>query len=254
MAKRNLILLSSGQTQKHGSYYHYCQDFLNDIFSKYLTQDSKILYIPWAIWGGQDEDTVFYWGQRHFEKFGLKLNALHQQSDYFTAIQQADAIITEGGSIHMLVRSLELNQIMLPLKDKLESGCLYLGTSSGSIITGPTMHTATEPPIIHIPSHKTLGVLPFQISPHYYDPDPEKFHDGPSPEDRIKNYLQLNPEPKPVLCLKEGSIVRVIDDSLTTHGTVETVLFDRKLQKYHFQPGSDLSKLLNYRSKYYKTH
>lgn len=252
MTQLNMLLFSGGQSQRHQPYYHYCAPWLQKFLNRKLSKDAKILFISWAVWGGQDADAMFRYGCEHWGQFGLTLIPLHRESNYHQAIAEADAIIVGGGSIHFLVHELEEHQLMQPIRDKIKSGCLYIGTSAGAVITGPTMHTASEPPLLHIPSHKTLNILPFQLNAHFYLTGPDQFHHGPTPEARIKNYLQLNPDPRPVLCMQDGSFLYINSRSVTAMGIKDMILFDRKLQKHIFQPGDKLTRLLRPRSKYYK--
>ncbi len=252
LANLKMLLFSGGQSERNQPYYHYCHDWLQQFLSNSLPPDPKILFISWAVWGGHDADKMFSYGQEHWGQFGLKLAALHQQDDYLKAIENTDAIIVGGGSIHMLVNDLEKTDLMDVIKDKVRRGCLYIGTSAGSVITGPSMHTASEPPLIHIPSHKTLGILPFQLNSHYYEVNSDQFHNGPTPDARIKNYLQLNPEPRPVVCLRDGSFLHIHDNSITVGGVKPVTVFDLGLKKDTFEPGTNLKSLLNYRGKYYK--
>lgn len=248
--KRKMVLFSGGQSIKGALYYHFCQDWLLEYLKKNLRPKAKVVFIAWALWGSYSADQMFNFAVEHWGRFGLKLIALHQQKNYFKAIKSADAIIVGGGSLHVLVKELEQVGLMPAIKDKIESGCLYIGTSAGSVITGPTMHTANEPPMIHIPSHKTLGILPFQLSAHYYDHDPDEFHHGPPPPVRVKNYLQLNPKPCPVVCLRDGGYLLVEGNDITVMGKPATV-FDLCLRRFDFEPGDHLNELLSTDSRYY---
>lgn len=232
----NMLLFSNGQTEKNMPYYHYCKEWLQDWVDKNIKNKKKIYFISWAVWGQYDADAMFGFGQEHWGQFGLKLLPFHKQRDYLKAIEEAEAIIVSGGSIHMLVSQLEKNNLMGPLKTKIESGCPYIGTSSGSLIMGPTMHTATEPPLINIPTLVTLGVLPFQLTAHYYDHDSDEFHHGPTPYVRIKNYLQLNPEAKPVLAMRDGSYLHIEGGKIIVMGTKPMTFFDLKLNRFDFTP------------------
>lgn len=252
MSNLRMLLFSGGQSERNQPYYHYCHDWLQDYLKQNLPADPKVLFISWAVWGGHDADKMFGYGQDHWGQFGLKLSALHQQEDYLKAIESADAIIVGGGSIHMLVNDLEKTDVMPLIKEKVRQGCLYIGTSAGSIIAGPTMHTASEPALIHIPSHRTLGILPFQLNAHYYEVDSDQFHNGPTPEARIKNYLQLNPEPRPVVCMRDGSFLHIQNDSITVRGVRDITTIDLLLRKETYKPGSSLKSLLNFRGRYYK--
>ncbi len=251
MIKRKVLLFSGGQSQKGMPYYHYCKDWLSGFLKENLSKKSKVLFVGWAVWGDHSADQMFSYGQEHWNPFGLTLTALHKEKNFFSAIEKADAIIVGGGSIHMLVNELERYGLMSAIKDKVESGCLYIGTSSGSLITGPTMHTASEPPMIHIASHKTMAILPFQINAHYYDQDPDWFHHGPIPAVRIKNYIQLNPNPRPVVCLRDGGFLLVEGNKITVMGQKAATVFDLCLRRYDFESGADLTELLNPDSRYY---
>lgn len=249
--KQKLLLFSSGQSIKGAPYYHYADNWLPGFLKENLRPKSKVVFISWALWGSYTADQMFNFGAEQWGRFGVKLIALHQQKNYFETIKKADAIIVGGGSIHVLVSELEKVGLMPAIKDRVESGCLYIGTSSGAVITGPTMHTAGEPPMIHIPSHKTMGILPFQLNAHYYDHDPDEFHHGPPPPIRMKNYLQLNPNPKPVVCLRDGGFILVDGRKITVMGEKPVTVFDLCLRRYDFEPGSDLGELLNPDSRYY---
>jgi dipeptidase E len=253
MKKLNMLLFSGGQAERKMPYYHYCKTWLHNFLNTSLSPQANVFFISWAVWGGHDADKMFSYGKDHWGQFGLKLKPLHKQTNYVAAIHAADAIIVGGGSIHVLVNELEKRHLMKPLKEKVQNGCLYVGTSAGSVIAGPTMHTAAEPPLIHIPSHKTLGILPFQINTHYYDIGPTQFHNGPTPEARIKNYLQLNPDPHPVACMRDGSFLHIHDGTITTKGIKHITIIDRKLHREDFPPESDLKPLLNKRSHFYHT-
>jgi dipeptidase E len=250
--KLNMLLFGGGQSEKRQPYYEYCHDWLQNYLTQHLPANPKIMFISWAIWGGHDEDKMFAYGQEHWRSFGLNLTSLHQQPDYFEAIGEADAIIVGGGSIHSLVDKLEKNHLMAPLRERIQQGCIYVGTSAGAIIAGPTMHTAGEPPLIHIMSHKTLDIVPFQVTAHYYDIGPDQFHPGPPPEARIKNYLRLNPHPAPVACLRDGAILHIENGKVMVQGIKPVTIFDRKLQRLDFEPGTEIPLLLNYRSKFYR--
>lgn len=233
-----MLLFSGGQTEVGKPYYHYAYDWLKSYLAPYIGKN--ILFVPWAIWNDNGADAMFRYGQEHWGQFGLTLTSLHNAANYEKAIDSADAIIVGGGSIHMLINTLVKNKLMKPLKDKIESGCLYMGTSAGSIIVCPGIYTALEPPMVELLTNKTLGVIPFQITTHYYDHDPDEFHHGPPPIVRVKNYLRLNPDPKPVVCLRDGSFLHFENGEITVRGTASVTIFDLNLARTDFKPNEKL--------------
>lgn len=238
MTNLKMLLFSGGQTEVGKPYYHYAHDWLKIYLAPF--KNKNVLFIPWAIWNDHGAADMFRFGQEHWGQFGLTLNGLHNAPDYRKAIAKAEAIIVGGGSTHLLVNQLAKNNLFPTLKNKIESGCLYMGTSAGAIIPGPGIYTALEPPIVKLLRYETLGVIPFQINTHYYDHDPEEFHHGPAPIVRVKNYLLLNPDPKPVCCLRDGSFLHFENNEITVRGTTSATLFDLNLARHDFKPGEKL--------------
>ena len=130
---------------------------------------------------------------------------------------------------------------MNTLAETLNSGTPYLGTSAGSNITGLTMQTTNDMPIIYPPSFQTLGMLPFNLNPHYLDPDTSSKHMGETRETRIKEYHAFNNVP--VLGLREGSWLDVKGDKIILKGTLTARLFLQNQNPEELNPETDLSYL-----------
>jgi len=125
---------------------------------------------------------------------------------------------------------------MAPLRAQLLQGTPYLGTSAGSNICGLTMQTTNDMPIIYPPSFKTLGMIPFNINPHYLDPIQDSEHMGETRETRIKEYHQYNTPP--VVGLREGSWLRVIDQKIILKGTHTARIFEQNKSPYELETNS----------------
>jgi dipeptidase E len=97
-------------------------------------------------------------------------------------------------------------------------------------------------PIVQPPSFDALQLVPFQINPHYLDPNPDSAHMGETREERIMQFHEEHDEP--VLGLREGCMLRVSSNKIQLRGTTDARLFRRSQAPQEFQPPCDLSFLL----------
>ncbi|WP_298155375.1 dipeptidase PepE [Flavobacterium sp.] len=231
---KNLIIASTS-TLHGGSYLEYLMPPLEDHFSGCGT----ITFIPYARPGGISHDDYTGKVAEAFALLGKKVIGLHEFDDPVKAVQNAEAIFTGGGNTFLLVSQLYQFQVMEQLAGALKNGTPYLGSSAGSNITGLTMQTTNDMPIIYPPSFKTLGMIPFNLNPHYLDADLQSKHMGETRETRIREYHQFNSVP--VLGLREGSWLDVKGETIILKGDLKARLFRQGQQAEELEPGSDLS-------------
>ena len=220
------ILLASTSTVYGGTYLSYLQDELIDFF----TGIDEILFVPYARPSGITHDEYTQIAQQFFNRVGKRIVGLHTFADPKKAIRQAKAIFTGGGSTFVLVNQLYGLEVMDVLREAVEKGTLYMGTSAGSNIAGQTMQTTNDMPIVYPPSFKTLGLVPFNINPHYLDPDPQSKHKGETRETRIKEFHVFNDTP--VIGLREGSWLRVEDEKVSLKGDLTARIFLKGQEPY----------------------
>ena len=127
------------------------------------------------------------------------------------------------------------------IAESVSKGVPYLGTSAGSNICGLTMGTTNDMPIVCPPSFKTLGLVSFNINPHYLDPIEGSTHMGETRETRINEFHCYNPQA--VLGLREGSWLEVIGDTITLKGNLTARLFQQGKEPIELESGTDLSNL-----------
>ena len=130
---------------------------------------------------------------------------------------------------------------MNPLKEAVLEGTPYLGTSAGTNIGGLSMQTTNDMPIVYPPSFRTLGLVPFNINPHYMDPEPGSTHKGETRETRIREFHGLNPQP--VVGLREGSWLELKDNKVTLKGSLKARIFKKDQVPFEIESGTDLSDL-----------
>nr|WP_314289060.1 dipeptidase PepE [uncultured Capnocytophaga sp.] len=220
------LLLASTSTVYGGTYLSYLEEELTDFF----INTSKILFIPYARPSGITHNKYTKIAQQGFEKIGKKIVGLHTFTDLRDALEKAEGIFTGGGNTFLLVTQLYKLGIMDILRKVVNEGVPYMGTSAGSNIAGETMQTTNDMPIIYPPSFKTLGVVPFNINPHYLDPDPSSKHKGETRETRIKEFHKFNNTP--VIGLREGSWLRITGEEVILKGNLKARIFLKDQEPY----------------------
>jgi dipeptidase E len=233
---KNLIIASTS-TLHEGDYLEYLLPELKIHFEHCKT----ILFIPFARPGGISHNEYTEKVALPFAKISKKLKGIHEFEDFSKAIANAEGIFTGGGNTFLLVSQLYKNNIMTLLADTVKNGTPYLGTSAGSNICGLTMQTTNDMPIIYPPSFQTLGLVPFNLNPHYLDPDLQSKHMGETRETRINEFHAFNTIP--VLGLREGSWLDVKGVEITLKGNLTARLFRQNQTPVEIESGSDLSYL-----------
>ncbi|KQS50285.1 MULTISPECIES: dipeptidase PepE [Flavobacterium] len=231
---KNLIIASTS-TLHNGGYLEYLLPEL----SVHFKNVSELVFIPYARPSGISHDEYTEKVRQAFSKINIKVKGLHEFEDPKEALKQAEGIFTGGGNTFLLVTQLYRHDLMTLLSETLKKGTPYLGTSAGSNITGLTMQTTNDMPIIYPPSFQTLGMIPFNLNPHYLDPDSNSTHMGETRETRIKEFHQFNT--LPVLGLREGSWLEVRNETITLKGSLKARLFRQNQQPEELESGSDLS-------------
>ncbi|WP_298320155.1 dipeptidase PepE [uncultured Aquimarina sp.] len=216
-------------------------EYLFEPLIELFVDSDEILFIPYARPGGISLDEYTIGVNNIFKKINKKVLGIHMFSDTIEAFKNTQGIFTGGGNTFLLVDQLYRNKVIEPLKKAIDSGIPYLGTSAGSNICGLTMQTTNDMPIVHPPSLKTLGIIPFNVNAHYLDPDPNSTHKGETRETRIKEFHTINPQP--VVGLREGSWLRIHQNDITLKGDLSARIFEQNKSPYEIPTGSSLLEL-----------
>ena len=200
---------------------------------------SRVLFIPYAL---KDQDAYAAKARAAFEAFGFGLDSLHEAPDPKRAVEQAEAIFTGGGNTFRLLDTVYRFNLMEPLRVRVAAGMPYTGASAGTNLACPTIRTTNDMPIVEPPSLRALGLVPFQINPHYLDPDPASTHKGETREERLMQYHEENG--LPVVGLREGTMLWVDGERVTLKGIRPARIFRRGQAPVEMEPGSDLTDLV----------
>ncbi|WP_281235218.1 dipeptidase PepE [Flavobacterium gelatinilyticum] len=231
------IIIASTSTLHGGNYLEY----LLPVLKEHFKNCKNILFIPYARPGGISHDDYTKKAAEAFASINLNLQGIHEFKNTEEAVQNAEGIFTGGGNTFVLVTQLYKNKIMQLLSEKVKNGTPYLGTSAGSNICGLSMQTTNDMPIVYPPSFQTLGLIPFNLNPHYLDPDANSKHMGETRETRIKEFHAFNSIP--VLGLREGSWLEVKGEKITLKGNLTARLFKQNETPAELETESDLSSL-----------
>jgi len=227
MSKR-LLLLSSSRVHGRG-YLDHAEDLIRDFF----TGVSRVLFVPYAL---RDRDGYAAVARQKFQALGFGLDSLHEAADPTAAIRQAEAMFVGGGNTFRLLNILYTAKLLLPIRQRAQNGMRYMGASAGSNLAGPTIRTTNDMPIVQPPSFEALGLVPFQINPHYIDADPASTHMGETREQRLREYLEENEVP--VVAIRESAIIHVEGEIVTLEGDAGAMIFRRGREPEPLDPGS----------------
>ncbi|WP_313111377.1 dipeptidase PepE [Aequorivita sediminis] len=231
---KNLLVVSTS-TVYGGEYLDYITDEMAELFK----ETEEVIFIPYARPGGISHDSYTEKAAKAFNKIGKKLIGLHTFKDPVAAINNSKGIFTGGGNTFVLVSALYKFEVMQPLREAIFNGMPYMGTSAGSNICGVSMQTTNDMPIVYPPSFKTLGVIPFNLNPHYLDPDPTSKHMGETRETRIAEFHTQNTIP--VVGLREGSWLRIKGDEIILEGDLDARVFKQGKKPYEISSGTILN-------------
>ena len=228
------LIIASTSTLYKNDYLEYLLPELSAFFARVQT----ILFVPYARPSGISYESYTTIVKSAFQAIDIQVKGIHEFKDPKEAVQNAEGIFTGGGNTFELVNQLYKNDLMPVLKEVIEDGTRYLGTSAGSNICGVTMMNTNDMPIVYPPSFDTLGILPFNINAHYLDPVKGSTHMGETRETRIKEYHIFNATP--VLGLREGSWLEVDGDKIILKGELSARLFQQNKEPEELESGSEV--------------
>lgn len=228
------FILASTSTLFGQGYLEYLKPAMTTLFAG----ADEIIFIPYARPGGISHDDYTARAAEGFASIGIKVKGLHTFADPVAAIREAKGFFTGGGNTFLLVKQLHELLLMEVLATAVSGGIPYMGCSAGSNIGGVSMQTTNDMPIVYPPSFKTMGLMPYNLNPHYQDPIAGSEHMGETRETRIREFHTQNSTP--VIGLREGSWIYAKGDQLTLEGSLSARIFLAGKTPYELPAGSSL--------------
>jgi dipeptidase E len=231
------IIIASTSALFGERYLEYLIPYLRSHFESV----DRLLFIPYARPKGISYDAYTQQVKEGFKELPLAVSGIHEFDDARTAIDHAQAIFVGGGNTFVLMDTLIKQDLLQRLRLVVEKGAPYLGTSAGSNIVGPNVKTTNDMPIVFPASLDSLNLVPFNLNPHYLDPDPGSTHKGETRETRIKEFHAYNSEM--VVGLREGSWITVKGEEMILQGNHTARIFQKDKLPFELKSGSDLMTL-----------
>ncbi|MBO7235112.1 MAG: dipeptidase PepE [Alistipes sp.] len=209
--------------------------------AKTLKGVTEVVFIPYAaVTFSYDEYEAKV--QARFNEIGIKVKSIHHALNKRNFLRSAEAIVIGGGNTFALLKRMQEEDLLDMIHRRVKGGVPYIGWSAGSNVTCPTICTTNDMPIVQPESFRAIGLVPFQINPHYLDANPAG-HAGETREQRIMEYLEAN-RSRYVVGLREGCMLRIDDNGIELIGSRPMRIFKKGMATYEVQPGEDISFLI----------
>lgn len=223
-----LLLISSSNVHGYGYLDHAEAEI-----RRTLEGVRNVAFVPFAL---QNHDAYTEKVRERLGRMEFAVTQVRARAE----IDAAEAIFIGGGNTFRLLKKLYDLDLIDAIRNRVRNdGIPYIGSSAGTNMAMPTIKTSNDMPIVYPPSFDALNFVPFQINPHYQDPDPNSTHKGETREERLREFLEENDTP--VVGLREGSMLRVIDDAVTLVGEKSARIFRRGVEPEELATGSSLA-------------
>lgn len=203
-----LLLLSSSRTPAG-----YFIEYLPEI-KRFTPSVRRAVFVPFAAVTLSWED----YRKRVSDAIGIELHSLDD-------LESADLVVVGGGNTFQLLRECRTRGLLKSIAQRVREGkSRYLGWSAGANLACPTIKTTNDMPIVDPGGFEALGLLPFQINPHYVSVSLPGHH-GETRDERLEEFAHANPG-LPVIGLPEGDSIRVSGSSIELRGPHRAMWFE----------------------------
>jgi dipeptidase E len=239
MTNKRLLLLSNGSELVGSEPTEFARAALRDFLGDGVR---RVLFVPFAS-VARTYDEYAARVRLTFGAMGCEVESLHEAKDARAAIGRADAVAVGGGNTFHLLRELYEAGAIEAIRERVERGAPYVGWSAGSNVACPTIRTTNDMPVVEPPTFSALGLVPFQINPHYTNAQLPN-HNGETRDERLTEFAEANPGVR-VVALWEGTMLRVEGADITLIGSKPARLFRKGEETRDTSPGESLNFLLS---------
>ena len=231
---RRLLLLSN--STNHGGRY---LDHAMPAVRALLGRARRLAFVPFAL---RDQEGYTARVRARFAEEGVEVVGVTADEAGRGVVDGAEAIFIGGGNTFRLLDLLQRSGVLEAVRGRALGGTPYLGASAGTNLAAPTLRTTNDMPIVQPAGFEALALVPFQINPHYLDPDPASTHMGETREERIREFHEENVTP--VIGLREGSWLQVEGAHGWVRGPRPARLFRRGQEAVELRPDAPIDEVL----------
>jgi dipeptidase E len=212
-----------------------------DVLASVLSGAGEVLFVPYA---ASDPDGYAAAMREVLGGLGVQVTGAHRAAGPLAALDRADAVLVGGGNAFRLLQAVQRSGLLTAIRGRVRGGMPYIGVSAGANLACPTIRTTNDMPIVAPASLAALGLIPFQVNPHY----PAASTQREARDLRLGEFLEENDVP--VLGLCEGSWLRVSGARASLGGTAGGRILARGRAPRDVRPGDDLTALLRTRPRF----
>lgn len=227
------LLLLSNSTNFGEGYLDHAMPAIRELFRGV----TRIAFVPFAL---RDQAGYAAKARERFAREGVAVDAVSPEPAGRAQLASAAGVFVGGGNTFRLLDGLTRSGVLEALAERARAGVPYLGASAGTNVAAPTIKTTNDMPIVEVASLRALGLVPFQINPHYVDAEPGSPHMGETREERLREYLEENETP--VVGLREGAWIEVAGQAATLAGRRGARLFRRGAAPCEVPPGARIDR------------
>jgi dipeptidase E len=211
---RALLLSNSGRP-----YLAHCRDVLVE----FLGRARRLGFVSAA--DLRDEAGYHARAREALAPAGVDVQHVRWDGDYAATLARVDGVFVGGGNTYALLKRLRESGLCGALGDAVRAGRPYIGASAGSNVAGPNILTTNDWNVVGLTAFDALGLVAFNVNPHYRETDPAMAPGSETRDERIGEYLLVRDNA--VVGIEEGAWLRVENGAVTVGGRARAKLFLR---------------------------
>jgi len=227
MNKKQLFLISSSRYSGADSvFFAHCLDSLGKFLGPAVPGHNKVAFFPYAK-ADRDYDGYTKMVSEPFSKIGYEVISDHEYMERLHVLHDPAvvAIFIGGGNTWVLLNELYERKLMNAIREEVMTGHKkYIGASAGTVVACPTIMTTNDMAPVRPPTFNALGLIPYQINPHFVPGSLVPKHMGETREERIQQVLMYNPDFH-IIGLPEGCWIKNEGNGYTLCGTGNAKFF-----------------------------